>query len=127
VLVGVCNAFLVNMVAVGLLGAFTLGYKKTDLDPSVVKLKFRSNFWQHALPAFISVGALHFQKEGMELKYLTALPVLQLLYMLTPYEGKIAFQKFEAVYDVANPATFFGVTDLLIVGTALMLGYTSNP
>ena len=127
VIVSACQVFLVNAIAVGVLGAFSLAYKKDGIPAELVTLKLRSNFWQHAIPSLVATGILVHQKEKADWKYLFIVPVMQLLYALIPYQGTIAFQKLKLVYGQANPIMFFGVADVVVLITGLTMKFQHFP
>jgi hypothetical protein len=113
------KAFLVNAINVGLLGALSLAYKKNGIPPDQVTLKLRSNFWQHALPSFISICVLMRLKQGTDWKYLLFVVGMQILYFCVPYNGKFGFAKYDAVYDSSvKPLVFLMLSNSLLFGNA---------
>jgi Mn2+/Fe2+ NRAMP family transporter len=117
------RAFLVNAIVVGLLGAFTLAYKKKGISQDEVQLKLRSNFWQHALPSFVATIVLFQNKEVTDLRYLSIVLLMQVIYFCVPYNGKVGLSKFDKVYDSVNPFVFLTLTNVILFATAFAMKF----
>lgn len=121
-------ALLVNMLVVGLLGAYVLAYHHAPAAPprstSYHRALNRTYFWQDALPAFASAlalvrvataprGSVWAEARG-DMRGLLAVFGLQAAYALTPYRGHLGVAKVRAVYGQENPWLLLLCADGLI-------------
>ena len=108
------SSLFVNATTVGIMGAFVLAFGSIE---GTERLKHRSNFMLHALPAFLAT--LLFLNAPMRLKYrdlvitIFTLVVFQCIYFVVPSSGgKLAFDKIEALYSC--PPTMYISTFLFV-------------
>lgn len=123
----VIYSLIVNMAAVGILGGYLISFA-TDLPPK--RESVHVYFWQDAFPAFISFLLLLFVLQKSDeiwytarknLKmFFTIVLTLQLMYLLTPYNGNIFTSKVRNVYKQKNPEIFMICAETMITLTAIV-------